>query len=287
VTQTGVQLHTFRNIETSFDNLLQRVAAHGFDGVEFAHQIHDAEPRTVADTLDETGLTPIGAHVSLSRLETEFESLTEQYRTIGCSTIIIPHISPSELLSLDRIDVLSERLVRLAGRLEDDGFDLVVHNTKHMHLPIVARFGTARLLESNVVPSGAFVYFATGLNEVSPGRLRGTSAFERLVELTETAGIEFEIDVEHAVGVGRDPRQLFEAVGERLFAVHLSDGVRERTFPPTYRSTPLNHGNVDIEQSVRDAFQHGADWLIGEVDDHPEPESAFRSIIRTMEAAIH
>lgn len=283
MTQTGVQLHTFRKIETSFHDILHRVADSGFDGVEFADQVHDVEAQAVANTLVETGLTPIAAHVSLSHLETEFESLKKRYRTIGCSKVVIPHISAREFLSIERIEALTERLTKLANRLDDEGFDLVLHNSKKMHLPIVAKFGAERLLESNVPPWGAFTYLATGLNEITPSRFRRESAFEQLVERTEAAGIEFEIDVEHAVGVGQDPHRLFEAVGERLFAVHLSDGVRDRTFPPVYRSTPLNHGDVDIERSIRGALQHDADWLIGEVDNHPEPESAFQSIMQNIQ----
>lgn len=284
--QTGVQLHTFRDVDTSIHGLLHRVADHGFDGVEFAHQIHDAEAESVANTLDETGLASIGAHVSLSHLEAEFESITEQYGTIGCSTIVVPHISASKFVTVDRIRALTERLTRVSNRLDDRGFELVLHNSKAMHFPMVAKFGPSRLLESDVIPPGALVYFATGLNELVPSRLRGESAFERLVEMTETTGIKFEIDVEHAVGVGRDPHRLLEAVEERLFAVHLSDGVRDRRFPPRYQSTPLNRGDVDIERSVRGAADHGADWLIGEVDDHPEPESAFQSIRQNMEGAM-
>lgn len=286
MTRTGVQLHTFREIDGSLHDVLHSVADHGFEGVEFAHQVHDAEPRAVANTLDDTGLAPIGAHVSLHRLEREFESLTELYGTIGCSTIIVPHISATEFVSTNRVHALTERLEGLADRLESHGFDLVLHNSKGMHHPIVAKFGFERLLESNVVPSGAFVHLATGVNEVAPSHLRGESGFDRLVELTQTTGIEFEIDVEHAVGVGRDPHRLFEAVGNRLFAVHLSDGVRERTFPPTYQSTPLKHGDVDIDRSIRGAVDYGADWLIGEVDDHPDPGSAFQSIRQHIEDGI-
>jgi sugar phosphate isomerase/epimerase len=67
-----------------------------------------------------------------------------------------------------------------------------------------------------------------------------------------------------------------------LFAVHLSDGVRSRRFPPVYRSTPLGEGIVDVERDIRGAIEYGSDWLVGEVDHPPDPYESFESISETI-----
>lgn len=277
MTQIGVQLHTFRDVDDEYPAMLRRVAESGYKGVEFAHEIHDADTRTVASVLSETGLTPVSAHIGLPHLEREFESLLEQYATLGCSTLVIPHVSGTWFLTAERVDALARRLNDLADRLDDRGFELAVHNNKAMHRPLVGEYGFDRVVESDIVPTGGAIHAASVMNQVLPGRLGQTTGFDRL--LTATDGLRFEIDVEHAVGTGRDPLRLFAAAGGRLFAVHLSDGTRTRMFPPAHRSTPLGDGSVDIDQYVRGAIQYEAEWLIGEVDDPPDPALAFESIM--------
>jgi sugar phosphate isomerase/epimerase len=281
MTQIGVQMHTFRDVDDEYPEILRRIAENGYDGVEFAHKVHDVDTRGVAAVLSETGLEPVGAHVELAHLEADFESLVDQYETLGCSSIVIPHVAGTWFLTTDRVDALARRLNELAARLDDRGFELVVHNTKAMHRPLVDAYGLGRVVESGIVPTGGAVHAASAMNQVLPARLRGTTGFDRLLAATDEVG--FEIDIEHAVGADRDPRRLFAAASDRLFAVHISDGTRTRAFPPAHRSKPLGDGAVDIERYVREAIQHDAEWLIGEVDDPPDPALAFRSIIARIE----
>lgn len=285
MTHIGVQLHTFRHVPEDLPTVLRSVADSGFQGVEFANQIHRADTQAVASALGETGLEAIGAHVDLSRLERDFESLVEQYQAIDCSTLVVPHVPGVEFMSAERIDELAVRLTDLADRLEARGLNLVVHNTKAMHYPVVGRYLSDTLVESTAVPTGAWVHLASTATQLLPDRARGVTGFDRLLEMTRASALEFEIDVEHAVGAGKDPHRLFEAVGDRLFAVHLSDGLRTRRFPPAHRSTTLGDGYVDLDRELRAAVQHDADWVIGEVDDHPEPRKAYRSIIEAVEAS--
>jgi sugar phosphate isomerase/epimerase len=281
MTRIGVQLHTFRDVDDEYPEILGRVAESGYAGIEFAHEIHHADTQSVAAVLSETGLEPVGAHVELAYLEEEFDSLVDQYETLGCSSIVIPHVSGTWFLTADRVDELARRLNDVAARLDDRGFELVVHNTKAMHRPLVDTYGFGRVVESDVVPTGGAIHAASVMNLMLPGRFRGQTGFGRLLAATD--GVGFEIDLEHAVGTGRDPLRLFAAAGDRLFAVHISDGTRTRTLPPAHRSTSLGDGSVDIERYVREAIECDVEWLIGEVDDPPDPALAFDSIIDRIE----
>jgi len=285
MTRIGVQLHTFRNIDEDLPTVLHRTAEHGFEGVEFAHRFHNSNPRKIADALAETGLEPIGAHVGLAHLEREFTSLVDQYTTIGCSSLVIPHLAAINFISFDRIDRLAERLADLADRLASHGFELVIHNTKAMHHPVICQYMSDYLVESDVLPTGGWTYLSSWLNHLIPGDVLGTTGFEYLLEATEATGISFEIDVEHAVGVGEDPLHLFEMVGDRLFATHLCDGERTRRFPPAYRSTTLGDGYIDLDREVRSSVDQGIDWLIVEADEHPQPQHAFQSLFETVDAS--
>jgi len=281
MTRIGVQVHTFRDVDDKYPAILRRIAENGYQGVEFAHGIHDADTRTVAAVLSETSLDPIGAHVPLPHLERDLESLVDQYATLGCSNIVIPHVSGTCFLTGERVEKLARRLNDLADRLDDRGFELIVHNNKAMHKPLVGKYGLTRVIESGVVPTGGYIHAASLINEVLPGHLHRETGFDRLLAATD--GIAFEIDVEHAVATGTDPHRLFETVGERLFAVHISDGKRMRMFPPAHQSTPLGDGSVDIGRQIHGAIRHEVKWLIGEVDDPPVPALAFESVIAQIE----
>lgn len=283
MTQIGLQLHTLRDIEEPLPTILHRVAEHGFEGVEFAHRIHDADTEAVAAALSETGLEPISAHVSMSELEGEIAPLLEQYDTLDCSHLVIPHISAMHFLTGARIEALARRLRDLADRLDEHGFELVIHNSQGMHRPVFGRYGTDQLVETDRVPTGGWVYLAQGLSHVFPGRWYDRTGFFHLATALESAPIGFEIDVRHAVCSGQQPAQLFEEVGDRLFAVHLSDGARTRRLPPAYRPVPLGDGIVDVKESIRQAIHHEADWLIGEVDDHPNQQQVFQPMIDAIE----
>lgn len=282
MTRIGVALHTFRNVEESLPAILRRVADHGLEGVEFARRVHDAELEAVEAALAETELDPIAAHVTLDRLESNFEALLDRYATLDCTRLVIPHVAGNHFVTSDRVDALATRLTELAERLDARGFTLVVHTTRAMHRPVVDEFGLGRLVESSVVPTGGLVYCTQGLNHVLPSRWRENTGFHRLVAATESAPIEFEIDTQHAVSLGQDPHRLFETAADRLFAVHLSDGIRGNWFPPVYHSAPLGDSMVDIERDIQGAIDAGADWLVGEVDEPPDPHQSFAAISETL-----
>lgn len=282
MTRIGVALHTFRKIDRTIPEILDEVRAHGFEGVEFAHRLHDADIRDTAAALSDTGLESIAAHVTLSRLESEFESLLDRYDTIDCTHLVIPHVSGGYFVTQERISSLARRLVSLADRLQSHGFTLAVHNTRAMHRPMVDQYGLHRFIDSDIIPTGGLVYCTWGLDHILPGDGRTTTGFDRLVSETDSAPIEFEIDTQHAVSVGEDPHHLFEQVSDRLLAVHLSDGIRGKRFPPTYHSSPLGDGMVDIDRDIRGALDHEVEWLIGEVDHPPDPHQSFEAISETL-----
>ena len=46
--RTAVQLYTLRDVEGSLESLLERVAAAGFDGVEFAYRLPESDPELLS-----------------------------------------------------------------------------------------------------------------------------------------------------------------------------------------------------------------------------------------------
>ncbi len=98
----AVQLYSIRDrIQSGEDmlNVLGKVKALGYDGVEFAgYQGLDAA--TLKAKLDEVGLVAIGTHTGMDALKAEnIEATLDYHATLGCQDVGVgggPHGSPEE-----------------------------------------------------------------------------------------------------------------------------------------------------------------------------------------------
>ena len=88
----ALQLFSVRdNLEVDFEGTLRKVKELGFDGVEFAG-LYGRDPEAVKSLIEEIGLTPISAHVSIDELLDDTEGVLEAYKKIGCKYAAIPYI---------------------------------------------------------------------------------------------------------------------------------------------------------------------------------------------------
>lgn len=281
MTQVGLQLHTLRDLDEDLPDVVRQVGEYGFQGVEFASRIREADARAVRTALDDAGIDPVAAHVSLSRLESGPGDLLERYETVGCSRLVIPHLPAEHFLTRDRVDAVAARLTDLADRLDERGFDLLVHNAREMHLPLLGRYALDGFA-SDAVPVGGWNHLRWGLDRIDPTGPTAETGFRRLVAATDPDRIAFEIDVEHVTTAGRDPSDAFDLVADRLPIVHVSDATRSRRLPPAYQSADLGEGIVDVRGNVRAALGHDVDWLILENDHPAEPGQALPTIAESF-----
>jgi len=283
MTNVGIQLFSLRDATANLPTVLRWVGSRGFDGVEFANRIHDADIAAVERALDETGLEPIAAHLSLERLQTDPWSVLEAYRTIGCSTVVIPHLSGSRFLSIDRIDALAAELADVAGWLDDHGFDLVVHTSKGMHQPVLGKYGFEHVVDDDRLRPPVWRYLAQVTGRFLPNAATGETGFERLVSATASTDVDYEVDVEHVEWLRYDSHAMFEVADDRLFAVHLSDGQRLPTVTSPFESCLLGDGYVDVERAIEGARRYDADWVIGEVDVRTDADVAMQSVVDALQ----
>lgn len=128
MTQLGAGLFTVRALDEPLSETLERIADMGYEGVEFVDRIHsDIEVEPVVETLDDTGLEPLGAHVWLHQLEDDLPTLVERYGALGCDTFVVPYHPESNFRTVKRMRRLVERLNSVAERVDERGFDLLYH----------------------------------------------------------------------------------------------------------------------------------------------------------------
>ncbi len=89
----GVQLWSVKDeIKRDFESTLSKLAALGFQGVEFAGEFgrFRNDPGALRDFLRKNGLACAGAHVSLAKLSADsFAATSAFYKAAGCTDVII------------------------------------------------------------------------------------------------------------------------------------------------------------------------------------------------------
>lgn len=262
----AIQLYSLREFDEPLTMTLRRVAEAGFDGVEFANRVVDADAAEVAATLDKTGLVPFAAHVSYNDLTgPRLDELLETYETVGCDTLVIPHVSANRFRTENQVETLIEDLRDLQETLAERGFDLWYHNSHHEFDP-PASGRTAAVLDSPKLkfPLSAVVdrLYRRSLDDVTIDE----TAYADLVRALAPVGVGFEVDTGHVTHAGYDPVAAVAAVSELggdLRSVHVTDATveaaRERGLAPEDLV-----GRIDAT-----ADRHGGDWLVYE-EDHPD-----------------
>ncbi|MBZ2205700.1 sugar phosphate isomerase/epimerase family protein [Massilia soli] len=126
----GVQLWSVKDeIKQDFEGTLARLAALGFQGVEFAGEFgrYGDDPAALRAFLDKAGLRCASAHVGLAQLSgAGFGTTTRFYRTLGCNDLIVPW--ERRALSVEGSPQVAVELSALAARLAALGMRIGYHN---------------------------------------------------------------------------------------------------------------------------------------------------------------
>ncbi len=124
----ALQLYSVRDdIARDFPGTLRQVKALGFDGVELAG-LFGFSPEQIRAWMDEAGLEAISAHVPFQDLLANPQKIMADYRTIGCSYIVIPYLTPEYRPGAELFPevIRGARMIGLAAKAA--GLTLLYHN---------------------------------------------------------------------------------------------------------------------------------------------------------------
>lgn len=220
----AIQLYTLRDLDLSVAELLELVADAGFDGVEYAYEVPEADPDVVREALATNGLAVPGAHVPIDALEDDLEATVEQYRGLDCERLVVPYLADELFESHEAVVETAERLDTLAVRLEEHDYPLLYHNHS-------AEFAS----------------------------LHGETAFDVLVAETDHVG--FELDVGLTANAGVDPAAVVERHGDRIDLLHCTDTHLDTPAP---EHASFGTGDVDYEAVFAAADDAGIEWYVYE-----------------------
>lgn len=227
MTQVGLQLYTVRDdMEQDFEGTLRKIAALGYQGVEFAGYFGRTAEQVKA-ILEETGLTVLGAHTPYVKLRDSLDEEIAFNKAIGNTTLIMPFLEEGDR---QRWHEIFEEMDKIGQRCAEAGVTFCYHNHE---------FELTQHLDGQPVLDVMF-------SKLSAERL------------------QMELDTCWVHYAGLDPLAYIAKYSDRLPLVHWKDMVKRED--GSAETVELGHGEVDVKAIADAAIKAGAAWLVVEQD---------------------
>jgi sugar phosphate isomerase/epimerase len=236
----GLQLYTLRE-ETAKDfvGTLQKVAAIGYEGVEFAGY-GGLKADQLAELLQKLKLKAIASHVSLAQLTDHLEEEIAFNLAIGSRYIICPYVAEEDRQQESQWLAIFSQLENIGNRCAERGIGFAYHNHD----------------------------FEFEL------KINGTFVLDAMMEAIPQTGLLMELDTCWVHHAGLTPRNYISKYADRLPLVHLKD---MRKLPNgDLLTVELGQGEVDLGAIIEASVQAEVEWLIVEQDKCTNPP--FESI---------
>lgn len=233
--------------QKNLGEVLKKIAALGYDGVEFAGFYGHGADELVA-LLAEHNLVPISSHVPVALIEADMFGVISYHRKIGCRFIAIPHLDNETRPGAPGFARMLKLIYKFGTLCGEAGIQLLYHNHDFEFVNVCGMYGLD------------FLYGAT-----PPGVLKT------------------ELDVCWIKYAGEDPAAYIRKYAGRCPIVHLKDFVGEKGGPSPYallglkdegadpnktafEFRPVGHGCQDVEGIVAASIESGAEWFVVEQD---------------------
>lgn len=238
----GLQLYTVRELMAAdVAGTLRAVAEIGYEEVELAG-LHGLAPGAMRGLLDDAGLVAPSAHVGLDLLRAEPERALDEASATGYRKLIVPWLDAAE---------------RSAGGYRRAAEDL-------NRAGVLAR-------ERRLV-----VGYHNHDFEMAP--VGGRRGWDILLEETDPALVEMQMDVFWAVHGGADPVAYLEAHPGRFTTLHAKDRTRDG------RMVAVGEGAIDFAALLTTARENGLEHVFVEHDEPADPLESIRTSLETLAA---
>ncbi|MFC6976224.1 sugar phosphate isomerase/epimerase family protein [Halomicroarcula sp. GCM10025709] len=142
---TAIQLWTLRDHSGPQAETFERIAAAGYDGVEFAGL---SDPVETARKLEAAGLLAAGAHVDAEAIRADPAGVTDDLATLGVPYVVVPYLDDDHFADAAAVAETATMLDDLSGAVEKP---LLYHNHTHEFVPIGTETAFDRLIEETTV----------------------------------------------------------------------------------------------------------------------------------------
>lgn len=251
----GLQLYTVRNaMESDFEGTLAKVAAVGYNEVEFAGYFN-RPPKEVRALLDKNGLTSPSCHVPYTTVSDAWAEQLEAAHVIGHRYVVCPWIEEKQRQEPDGYKRAAELFEKAGQQAQKAGVQFAYHNHTF---------------------------------EFQPSQpLAGKLPYDFLLESTKPEHVKMEMDLCWISVAGKDPLAYFRRYPGRFPLVHVKDmkqlpkGAEGPTSDPDKEMpnmTEVGSGVIDWKHIFANAQQAGIQHYFVE---HDSPGDAFQSIAQS------
>jgi sugar phosphate isomerase/epimerase len=227
----GAQLYTCREYTKTIEGVretLGKVAGIGYTAVQISG-FGPVDPKDVAQSLQDTGLTCAATHVGWPRFLKELDAVIQEHKMWHCAHAAIGGL-PGEYFSVDGLKRFLDELAPVAEKLAAEGMDFSYHNHHHE----LARHGDKTWL--------GMLY-----DQADPKHLKA------------------EIDTHWIVRGGGDPAEWIRKCAGREPLLHLKDMAVTPEREPIYAE--IGEGNLNWPAILEAAKEGGVEWYLIEQDD--------------------
>ena len=247
----GYQMYSARE-EAAADlkGVLKKLAAMGYDGVEFAG-LFDNSPEKVKAICDENGLVPISAHVSYDEIAADPEKVISDYAKIGCKYIAIPYAVEERRPGGELFDETVEGIRNFAAIGKKYGITMLYHN----HDFEFEKLNGEYLLD--------LLYKALSADELQTELDTcwvNYGGEDPAAYLRKYAGRAPVVHIKDFVAKSRGAK-VYDLIGIDDGAQELADGEKDFSY------MPVGYGVQDMPAIVEACKDAGSEWLIIEQDD--------------------
>lgn len=247
----AAQVYSVRELaQTDFRKTMEGLREIGYEGVELAG-LYGLTPTEVRDTLKETGLEAVSAHVGIDLFLEDLEGTVQDYRTIGCSYIGIPALKTDRHFGGEKFQETCAFIRKLSACCAENGMILLYHNHS---------------FEFEKTPAGTYL-------------------LDEFYQALDADTIQTELDTCWVANGGESPVAYLEKYRGRCPLVHMKDSRRSGD---SVELMALGEGELDVAATAGAAAACGAKWLVVEQDDHPfgEPMENMRTSFSYLKSII-
>lgn len=244
----GLQLYSLReDAAKDFVSVLRKVAAMGYEGVEFAGY-GGLTPTELQTILADLGLKVAGSHVGFDQLNKELNQVIDFNMAIGNHYIVCP-AAPRELLAdggADDWKAFAGTMSNIGAKVKEQGLQLAYHN----HAWEFKTFDDEYALD---------IFYAN----------------------SDPNSVMAEIDLGWAFHAGVDPVACMKRLKGRCPLVHVKD------FKQDGPQTEVGTGDIDLAGIVAAAPRIGVKWYIVETEEYNmAPVDSVRVGLENLKAVV-
>ena len=246
----ALQLYSVRNeMEKDFAGTVKKVAAMGYQGVEFAG-LFGLSAAQVRKICTEAGVQPVSAHVPLDEMLADPAGTVAKYKEIGCSYIAVPYLPEERRPGFADFEKTLGEIAALGEECKKQGLVLLYHNHDFEFVKLGDMYGLDVMYST--IPADLL---ATEIDTcwVNVG---GENPAAYVLKYTDRAPV---VHLKDFVMQGKEkPKKLYALIG-------IDDG-EEQAAEEAFSFKPVGSGVQDMPAILEAAEKAGAKWVVVEQD---------------------